>query len=67
MRLVSGYSVASDYYKMGTILYIEGYGKVQVADRFGAGHGKSRIDIYFDSHSTALKWGRQYRNISVVS
>ena len=67
MKLVSGYSVASDYYPMGTILYIEGYGKVQVADRFGAGHGKSRIDIYFNSHSTALQWGRQYRNISVVS
>lgn len=67
MKLISGYSVASDYYAMGTILYIEGYGKVQVADRFGAGHGKSRIDIYFDSHSTALQWGRQYRNVSVVS
>ena len=67
MRLVSGYSVASDSYPMGTILYIEGYGKVQVADRFGAGHGKSRIDMYFDSHSTALQWGRQYRNVSVVS
>jgi len=67
MKLTSGYSVASDYYKMGTILYIEGYGKVQVADRFGAGHGQSRIDIYFDSHSTALNWGRQYRNVSVVS
>ena len=67
MKLVSGYSVASDYYPMGTILYIEGYGKVQVADRFGSGHGKSRIDMYFDSHSTALQWGRQYRNVSVVS
>lgn len=67
MKLTSGYTVASDYYPMGTILYIEGYGEVKVADRFGAGHGQSRIDIYFDSHSTALQWGRQYRNVSVVS
>lgn len=67
MELISGYSVASDYYDMGTILYIEGYGEVQVADRFGAGHSKEYIDIYFTTHSEAWDWGRQYLTVSVVS
>lgn len=67
MELISGYSVASDYYDMGTILYIEGYGEVQVADRFGAGHSKEYIDIYFTTHSEADTWGRQYLTVSVVS
>lgn len=67
MELISGYSVASDYYDMGTILYIEGYGEVQVADRFGAGYSKEYIDIYFTTHSEADTWGRQYLTVSVVS
>ena len=67
IQLISGYSVASDYYDMGTILYIEGYGEVQVADRFGAGHSKEYIDVYFDTHSEAWDWGRQYLTVSVVS
>lgn len=67
MQLISGYTVASDYYDMGTILYIEGYGEVQVADRFGAGHSKEYIDIYFDTHSEASAWQRQYLTVSVMS
>ncbi len=43
----------------GTWIDIPGYGKVQVKDRGGAIKG-NRLDVYFSTHSEALRWGRQH-------
>jgi 3D (Asp-Asp-Asp) domain-containing protein len=40
----------------GTEVQIPGYGNVQVKDRGGAIKG-NRLDVYFDTHREALKWG----------
>ena len=54
-------TIAADtrYYPFGTRMYIPGYGWGVVEDRGGAIKGPDRIDLFFDSHSDALKWGRQ--------
>lgn len=65
--LYSGYSVASDYFPFGTTLHIEGYGNVRVSDRFGSGKGRSRLDLYFDSHYEALNWGRRTYKAKVIN
>src|SRR5688572_6523983 len=58
----NGRFVAADrMYKFGTKLVIPGYadGKaVEVLDRGGAIKG-NKLDVYFDSHQEARKWGRQ--------
>ncbi len=46
----------------GTILYVEGLGKVVVHDRGGAIRGK-RLDLYFPTHQAALEWGRVTRRV----
>lgn len=48
----------------GTILEIPGYGKVPVLDRGGVIKG-NKIDVYFDTHKEALKWGRQYLTVKI--
>ena len=54
-------TIAADthYYPFGTRMYIPGYGWGAVEDRGGAIKGPHRIDLYFDSHSDALNWGRK--------
>jgi 3D (Asp-Asp-Asp) domain-containing protein len=54
-------TVAADsrYYPMGTVFYIPGYGYGVVEDRGGDIKGRKRLDLYFSSHSQALKWGRK--------
>jgi len=62
----SGYTIrqgdklvaAPQTFKFGTQIFIPGYGLASVRDRGGAIQG-SRLDVYFDSHKEALKWGRQ--------
>lgn len=66
-ELISGYTCASDYFPEGTILYIQDFGQVEVRDVFGAGHGRSSLDIYFDSHEVALAFGRQKRMVEIIS
>lgn len=48
----------------GTILYVEGYGYGRVEDRGGAIQG-NKIDLFFNSHRAALKWGRRSRQVAV--
>lgn len=58
--------VAADL-PFGTLLAIEGYADglaVPVLDRGGAIKGK-RIDVFFDSHDEALKWGVQWLEIKL--
>jgi 3D (Asp-Asp-Asp) domain-containing protein len=67
VKAVEGITIAADIRKlpMGTKVYIEGLGERIVQDTGGAIKG-NRIDIYFDSHEDALKWGRQQIEIEVL-
>lgn len=47
------------HYPMGTVFYIPGYGYGVVEDRGGDIKGKSRLDLYYNTHKEAKKWGRQ--------
>jgi 3D (Asp-Asp-Asp) domain-containing protein len=42
----------------GTTLYVPGYGYGRVEDRGSAITG-NRLDLYFDTHAEALRWGRR--------
>ena len=52
-------TIAADtrYYPFGTRMKIPGYGWGVVSDRGGAIKGPNRLDLYFDSHQEALRWG----------
>lgn len=65
--LQQGVSVAADTsrYPMGTELEIENLGIYTVQDRGGAIKG-NRLDVYFDNHEDALKFGRQAVRVRVV-
>jgi len=54
-------TIAADtrYYPFGTRIYVPGYGYGIVEDRGGAIKGARRLDLYFDSHSRARRWGRK--------
>ena len=54
-------TIAADtsYYPFGSVMYVPGYGKGVVEDRGSAVKGPHRIDIFFNSHRKALKWGRK--------
>lgn len=58
-RAIQGVTIAADTNKLpfGTEVYING-NKYIVHDRGGAVNG-NRIDIYFDNHAEASKWGLQ--------
>jgi len=59
-KAVEGITIAADtrVHPIGTVLYIEGIGERVVQDIGGSIYG-NRIDVYFDSHSQALEFGRQ--------
>lgn len=44
---------------LGSLVYVEGYGKAIAADIGGAIVGNI-IDVYLNSHSDAISWGRKY-------
>jgi len=48
----------------GTMIDIPGYGRVPVLDR-GGKIGSGRLDVYFDSHDVALKFGRQILTVKI--
>lgn len=54
-------TIAADtkHYPFGTRMHVPGYGWGVVEDRGGAIKGPTRIDLYFNSHSAALEWGRR--------
>jgi 3D (Asp-Asp-Asp) domain-containing protein len=51
----------------GTKLDVPGYGSapVEVIDKGGAIKG-NKLDVFFPTHQEALKWGRQWVNVTVV-
>lgn len=48
----------------GTIVYVPGYGYGVVEDRGGDIQGH-KLDLYFNSHRAALKWGRVRKDVKV--
>lgn len=60
-------TVAADtrHYPFGTRLVIPGYGEGIVEDRGGAIRGPQRLDVFFESHRRALRWGRQKLDVEV--
>ncbi len=61
-------TIAADtrYYPFGTKMYVPGYGWGIVEDRGGAIKGPKRIDLFYDSHEDALKWGRKTLKVRVI-
>lgn len=51
---------------MKTRLYIEGYGHATVLDRGSAIKG-NRIDLFFNTKEEALKWGRRWVKVYVLT
>lgn len=66
VKAVEGVTVAMDKsVPFGTKVYIKGVGERIVQDRGGAIKG-NKIDIFFDNHSDALKFGRRTVNLAVI-
>jgi 3D (Asp-Asp-Asp) domain-containing protein len=55
---------ASKNIPFGTWVNVPGYGRAQVLDRGGA-IKDGCLDLYFDTHTKALKWGRQYLKVKM--
>jgi 3D (Asp-Asp-Asp) domain-containing protein len=58
----------TDVLPFGTKLVIPGYSHeapIEVIDRGGAIKGH-KLDVFFDSHEEALKWGRQWVAVTVL-
>lgn len=60
----SGITVACDGLPLGTEVVIDGHSYV-VQDRFGGGHGKTKIDIFMNTKSEAFAFGRQTKIVEV--
>jgi hypothetical protein len=60
-------TIAADtrYYQFGTKMYVPGYGYGVIEDRGSAIKGPGRLDLYYDSHSEAQHWGRQYIDVTI--
>lgn len=63
---IQGVTVACDDLPLGTEVVIDGNTYI-VQDRFGAGHGKHRMDIYMEQKADAFKFGRQVKIVEVKS
>ena len=56
---ISTISVDPSVIPLGSLVYVDGYGKAIAADTGGAIQGNI-IDVYVNSNSDAINWGRQY-------
>jgi 3D (Asp-Asp-Asp) domain-containing protein len=70
VKLVSGFSGAGTL-PFGTQVELDGYGIVEVQDRFANWivdkYGENVIDIYFDDHNTAWNFGEKYLEGVIVN
>lgn len=59
-------TIAADtaLYPFGTVMYVPGYGYGRVEDRGGAIKG-DHVDLFFDSHRSAMEWGRRMKRVLV--
>jgi 3D (Asp-Asp-Asp) domain-containing protein len=64
MAKVGTIAADKNVYPFGTIMYIPGYGYGEVQDVGGAIKGE-HIDLYFKKHETALKWGKQRKQVQI--
>ena len=65
-QATAGRTIAmSKNYKFGTKIEIEGYGTFVVEDRGGAIQG-TRIDMFFDTHEEALRFGKKQLRFRIV-
>ena len=60
-------TIAADtkYYRFGTRMYVPGYGWGVVEDRGSAIKGADRLDLYMETHSKALSWGRRKLSVQI--
>ncbi|MGB9607857.1 MAG: 3D domain-containing protein [bacterium] len=58
-------AVDSRVIKLGTLLYVEGYGLALAADRGRAIKG-NRIDLFMESYAEAKKWGRRVVTVYIL-
>lgn len=56
----------TDYYPLGTRMYVPGYGWGVVDDRGGAIKGPDRIDVYFRARRKAIDFGRKRVDATVL-
>lgn len=61
----TGYTVASNYFPLGTRIYIEGMGEYVVEDT--GGMASNVIDIYMGDYDTCIEFGRRQAGIYIVS
>lgn len=61
----AGLCAADPDIPFGTVLRVEGIGRVVVADRGGAVRG-ARLDVYMPSHEAALAWGARWCRVETV-
>ena len=54
---------ASNYFALGTVLYIEGYGTFTVCDRGGPSMGNNIIDIYLGDPDACYEFGRRVADV----
>jgi 3D (Asp-Asp-Asp) domain-containing protein len=57
-------AVDPHYIKLGSKVYVPGYGTAVARDTGGAIKGK-KIDVHFKTRHQALKWGRKHVKIKV--
>ena len=60
---IEGTTVACDFLPFGTVVEIDGSEYI-VQDRFG-GNCPNKIDVYMDSTSEAIKFGKQIKLVKV--
>jgi 3D (Asp-Asp-Asp) domain-containing protein len=67
LKAVEGVTIAADLniLPIGTVVEIEGIGRRIVQDKGGAIKG-NRLDLYFQRHSDALRFGKQERWVTVI-
>lgn len=60
-------TIAADtnYFPFGTEMYIPDYGWGVVEDRGSAIKGPDRIEVFYDFHRSALKWGRKKEEVLI--
>lgn len=60
----TGYTVASNYFPLGTRLYIEGMGEYTVEDR--GGMADNVIDIYMEDSGVCIEFGRRQAGVYII-
>ena len=63
---VRGLAIAAPKeFPFGTLIDVPGYGIAEVKDRGGSIKG-NKIDVYFDEHEVAKKWGVQELKCKII-